>query len=58
MTKERQQRKGSRSDYSPVKKMVYIISNSWVCNAYLNIESEIASINNVGEVTKTFNVEC
>lgn len=56
--KERQQRKGSRSDYSSVKKMVYIVSNSWVCNPYLNIESEIASVNNVGEVTKTFNVEC
>ena len=56
--KGRQQRKGGRNDYSSVKKMVFIVSNSWVCNAYLNIESEIASINNVGEVTKTFNVEC
>lgn len=56
--KGRQQRKGSRSDYSSVKKMVHIVSHSWVCNAYLNIKSEIASVNNVGEVTKTFNVEC
>ena len=56
--KGRQQRKGSRSNYSSVKKMVSFVSNSWVCNAYLKIKSEIASVNNVGEVTNTFNVEC
>ncbi|KAM7438643.1 hypothetical protein ABFA07_011901 [Porites harrisoni] len=27
--KGRQQRKGSRNDYSSVKKMVFIVSNSW-----------------------------
>ena len=56
--KGRQQRKGSRSDYSSVKKMVHIVSHSWVCNAYLNIKSEIASVIIIGEVTMTFNVEC
>ena len=41
--KQKKQRKGSRSDYSNVKKMVHVVSNSWVCNPYLNIEIEIAS---------------